>query len=432
MSYKDYFKGKKIAVIGFGPHGEMLADIKFLLKSKSLISLYDMRSEERVRKYTLALPIAGIDKFSFAKINDDDLLSADLIILASDISKKSNFLKKAVSAGIEIEYADTLFFKLTPPITLIGVIGSCGKSTVSHLIYSMLKKGFAEYDHQGLFFIDPDSVSGALNNLRKIKKGDVVLARIPEHLSEHYHKLRISPHVVVITSLTSFSLLAFQTYNNFIVAPDKVIDAIKKDSVNSSKAKILRTRAGSVSTTWNIGIKGVHNLENAALALQTIELFKVPQDIGREVLEDFEGLRGHIEFVKKVSGIEFYNDTASITAISTLAALRLLSHDKNIILILGGAYTGHDYDELIQNISRYVSTIILLPGSGSLGLRNKIEELSDINFVQVLHLEDAVEKAKECAKKGDKVLFSPGFEAVGVDVSRKERGERFVRAVRGL
>ena len=33
MTYKEFFKDKKIAVVGLGQHLEMIADIKFLLKT---------------------------------------------------------------------------------------------------------------------------------------------------------------------------------------------------------------------------------------------------------------------------------------------------------------------------------------------------------------------------------------------------------------
>jgi UDP-N-acetylmuramoylalanine--D-glutamate ligase len=432
VSYKDYFKGKKIAIVGLGPHGEMLADIRFLLKNKALVSLYDMRSEERIKKYTFSLAVAGLQKFSFGKIRDEDLLDADLIILSPEISKKSNFLKKAITNNIEIEFSDTLFFKLSPPITLIGVLGIYGKSTISNLIYNILKKSFIEQKEQGLFLIDSDSNVGILNNLRKIKKGDLVVVRILENLIPHYNKLRISPHVAVITSPISFDILEFQTYNNFIVATDEVIDSIKKNTNLSIKAKMLRTHSNSVPSNWHIPLNSSYFLENASLALQTTDLFKVPHNVVQDVLQGFLGLKGRIELVKKVSGIEFYNDTASISPGSTLSALRSISMDKNVVLIFGGAYTGYDYDELLNNLSQYISTIVLLPGSGTIGLRQKIEKISDIKIVQVLYLEDAVIKAKENVRKGGKVLFSPGFDAVGIDISRKERGERFVKAVREL
>lgn len=428
MSYREYFKEKdrpkNIIVIGLGPHGEMIADIKFLIRLGAYVSLYDLRSEKKLSRFIPILNEAGIANMSFSKVPADDLLDADLIIISPEISKKSLFLKKALDVGIPAEYPNLLFLKLAPPITLIGVLGSCGKSTVSHMIYSILKKSFAEYEDQGLYLLDPDSTNGALANLKKVKSGDVVLARIPEGMLYEHSSLRISPHVAVITSLTSdalhgskgaFDIIRFQTHNNFIVAPDIVVDTIKDLADFTPKAKMLRT----------------HN-DNASLALQTSELFKVTKDLAQSVIMGFSGLKGRQELVKKLGGVEFYNDGASVVPHSTLKALQNLSTERNIILIIGGAYNDHDYSELVTNIPLYAKMVILLPGSGSIGLRDLLSRLHDIPRKQVSDLEEAVVIARENSKKGDRVLFSPACEAIGVDISRKERIERFVRAVRSL
>lgn len=432
MNYKEFFINKRIAVIGLGPHGEMVSDIKFLLRAKASITLYDLRSEKRCRDFIKELDDIGSIRYVLGKIDQDELLSFDLIIISPDISKKSLFLKKAIQAEIQIEFPETLFFKLSPQVTLIGVLGLYGKSSVAYMLYDVLKKGFSEYKDQGLFFIDPDSSNGVLSHLKKIKKGDVVLARIPDSLVSYYHEIHISPHVAVVTSLIPFDILDFQTQNNFIVAPDEVIDAIKSEQDFALRAKMLRTRPSLVPEDWDIETRIVHDKENAALVLQASELFKISQEIVRDVLEDSLGFKGVFSLVKKVAGIEYYNDASSINPKSTLSALKSLSSGKDIVLILGGAYTGHDYTDMLENIAQYVSAIILLPGSGTLGIRSRIEAIGDIDFVQVLSLEDAVEKANEYAKKGNKVLFSPAFEAVGVDISRKERSNRFVKAVRSL
>lgn len=441
MNYKDYFKAKKIAIVGLGPHGEMVADIKFLLRNKAIISLYDMRSEKRFKDIVSDLNESGLVDHTFGDVPAMKLAEAQLIIISPEISRKSNFLKIAQEAGVQIEFPDTLFMRLAPPVILIGVMGACGKSTVAHLIYNILKRSFIDYEDQGLFFIDPDSTNGALTHLRKIKKGDVLLVRIPEHLLEYYHQMRISPHVAVITSLTSleiqelksaFKILEFQTYNNFIVAPDEVIDTLKSKALFVPKAKMLRTHGKTIQNIPDLNINSFHDRENVALAIQTSELFKVSNDISYDVIRKFIGLRGRIELVKRIASIEYYNDATSITPRSTLMALRKLSTNKNIILIFGGAYTGYDYDELIKNIPQYASTAILLPGSGTLGIRNDIEKLSEVKCIQALNLEDAIGKARENARKGDIILFSPGFDAVGIDISRKERGEKFVKIVRGF
>ncbi len=432
MNYKEFFNQKKIAVIGLGPHGEMMADIKFLLKNKAQVAVFDLRSEKRLKDIPSDLRDLGVTSLSLGKIGPDELLAFNLIIISPEISKKSLFLKKALQAEIQIEYPETLFFKLSPPITLIGVLGAYGKTTVTNLIHTILKKTFSEYKDQGLFIIDPDSAHGALTHLKKIKKDDVAIARIPDYLLPHYYEIHISPHVAVITSLINFDILDFQTYNNFIVATDEVVDALKQNRNLSSKAKILRTRANMVPSEWKIKTRAIHDKENIALIIQASELFKATTEIIREVVQESGGPKSCIEFVKKVGGIEFYNDACSINPRSTLSALKSISSNRNTILIFGGAYTGHDYSDLLRNISQYVSTVILLHGSGSLGIRSQLQKIPDLTLLQSLTLEDAVKLAKDNANKGEKILFSPGFDAVGIDISRKERGEKFVKAVRAL
>ncbi len=431
MNYKEFFNKKRIAVIGLGPHGEMLPDIKFLIRNKANVAIYDMRSEKRMKDYINNLKDFGLDVYTFGKIKDDELCNFDLIILSPEISKKSSFLKKAIQKEVQIEYPETLFFKLSPPITLIGILGLYGKTTILNIIHNLLKKSFENYKNQGLFVIDPDSNSGALTHLKKIKKDDLVIARIPENMMSHYHDIHISPHVAVITSKIDFDILDYQTYNNFIVASDKVVDYIREEKGGVLKAKILRTRSSMIPHDWVINTKGIHDRDNISLILQTCELFKISPETVREEIENTLSIKGCLEFVKKVSNIEFYNDSNSVTPFSTISAIKSFS-DNNIVLIIGGAYTGHDYTELIKSIKDYVSTVVLIAGSGSLGIREGISEIENINFIQALSLEDAITKSLEVADKGSRVVFSPGFEAVGVFISRKDRGERFIKLVKSL
>lgn len=424
MNYKDFFKNKNIAVVGLGFHGEMTADIKFLLRLGADVSLHDMHSEGKLRGFLAPLLELGLKQNRLGKIDEDALAKSDLIILSPEVSRKSSFLRKSIEKNIPIEYPDVLFLKLAPPITLIGIMGSCGKSTVAHMVYNVLKRSFSEYEDQGLFFIDPDLKNGALAHLKKIKQGDVVIARIPEEMMSEYYGARISPHVAVITSLTAlaekksknaFSILEFQTYNNFIVAPNEVIDYIRDHSGLSPKSKMLR----------------VHD-DNQSMAIQVGELFKADKDASREVLLSFSGLKGRGELVKKLRGVEFYNDASSVAPLSTINSLRNISVEKNIVLILGGAYTGYNYTLLISAIPRYAHTVVLLPGSGTLGIREEIKILRDTKYFQARDLEDAVNLAYQNAKKGDRILFSPAFEAIGIHSSRRERGESFIFAVRSL
>jgi UDP-N-acetylmuramoylalanine--D-glutamate ligase len=438
MISRDYFKGKRIAVIGLGPEGNMMSDIKFLIKSGAVVSLYEMRSEARLKAEITLLRSFGLMSYVCGSIPEDDLLDMNLIILSHEYPRNSLFLEKAYKAGITIEYPETLFFKLAPPIMLIGIMGSCGKSTVLSMTEPLLQKVFADED-QKLFIIDPDGADGAISFLKKIKSGDVVLTRINDPLMIELYNMRISPHVAVFTTTPSlntykespFEILTYQTYNNFIVASDDVID--KTHTVHfQPKGKMLRTKQTLLPKDWEFSGRGIHDRENAALAIQVAKLFKLDDELIQNIIEDWKPLKGRLEFVKKVKNIEFFNDTASITPYSTQIGLSALSHNRDVVLIMGGADSGHDLKVFLASLPQYVNTVILVPGSGTLRERSAFRNLENVRVLAASDIESAVSMALDNANKNYKVLFSPGFGAGGFDRSRKERGERFVRAVRLL
>ena len=102
------------------------------------------------------------------------------------------------------------------------------------------------------------------------------------------------------------------------------------------------------------------------------------------------------------------------------------------MLILGGVDAGRDYRELYAILPQYAHTVILLPGSGTMKERKVLNTIEHVEVVSAPSIEEAVRLAKDHARTNDKILFSPGFEAGGLEVSRQERGEKFVKAVRGL
>lgn len=438
MSARDYFKGKRIAVVGLGPHGEMIADIRFLIKSGAIVSLYDMRSESRLKTEIAYLQSIGLAGNVCGSVPPEDLLDMDIVLLSHDYPRESSFLMPAQKAGVVIEYSETLFFRLAPPVMLIGVVGTCGKSTVISMLAPMLQHVSKEAS-QGFFLIDPDSEDGTLSYIRKVKNTDVVLMRITEQMLGELYSMRISPHVAIFTSIpdkgsykeSPFEILSYQTYNNFLIASDEIIDSTHNFGFQP-RAKMLRTKPSILSSDWQFNGRGEHDIANASLSVQAARLFKVPEDIIRECLEEWKPLKGRLEFVKKVRFVEFYNDSASTSADSTESAVRSLSREKKLILIFGGSDKGADYSRLYSIFPKYVKCLILLPGSGTIKERKNINAIDGMEIISVSTLEDAVLKSLDIAEKGDRVLFSPGFGAGGFDRSRDERGKRFVSAVKSI
>ena len=63
MASRDYFKGKMVAVIGLGLHGEMMEDVKYLIKAGALVAIYDLRSEARLKNYLVFLRSIGLANY---------------------------------------------------------------------------------------------------------------------------------------------------------------------------------------------------------------------------------------------------------------------------------------------------------------------------------------------------------------------------------
>ena len=443
MTTRDYFQGKRIAVIGLGADGEMVADVKFLIKANSLVAVYDLRTEARLKNHIVFLRSIGLANYVCGSIPADDLLDMDLIILSHDYPRESSFLKAAREKGIPIEYPETLFFRLAPPVTVVGIMGSCGKATVSSILAPLLEVACEASGTESLFVLDPESGDGVLSALKKIKSGDIVLIRIIESMMKELNDMRVSPHVAVFTTVppkgsyvtSPFEILTYQTYNNFIIASGEVIDAIHVFKFQP-KAKMLRTKASIIPASWSFSMGEAgpwnHDRDNASLALQAAILFKVPHEVSESLIEKWKPLKGRLELIKKVKNVEFYNDTASVSPDSTIAGIRSLAKNRNLVLIIGGADAGRDYRELYGLLPQYAHTVILLPGSGTMKERKVLNTIENVEIFSAPDIEEAVRLARDHARAGDRVLFSPAFAAGGFDASRQERGERFVRAVRGL
>lgn len=442
MSARDFFLGKRIAWVGLGPHGEMLSDIKYLIKGNALVSLYDIRAESRVRDHIAYLRSIGLANHVCGTIPSDDLIDMDLIVLSHEYPRDSSFLAEARGAGIQIEYPETLFLKLAPPVSVVAVMGATGKATVLSMLAPMLEAACADAA-ESCFIADPESGDGILAHLKKMKSGDLVAMRIAESIQAEIASLGWSPHTAVFTSVPSrgsfralpFEIIEHQTYNNYVVGSDSLIDAVRSAGTLSGagfKGKMLRTKASIVPPEWGFTGRAAHDLEDAALALQAARIFKVSDDAAREALLRWKPLKGRLEPVKKIRSVEFYNDAASISPDATISGLAALAKDRNLVLIAGGADRGADYREFCAALPQYAHTLIVLPGSGTLRERAALRRIGEVEVVSVPSIEEAARSALDHAKKGDRVLFSPAFAAAGFDASRFERGERFVKAVRAL
>ena len=91
----------------------------------------------------------------------------------------------------------------------------------------------------------------------------------------------------------------------------------------------------------DLALQGKHNGQNSMASGIAARVLEIRKEIIRESLSDFQNVEHRLEFVARVHGIEFINDSKATNVNSTWYALESMS--KPVVWIVGGADKGNDY-----------------------------------------------------------------------------------------
>jgi len=148
----------------------------------------------------------------------------------------------------------------------------------------------------------------------------------------------------------------------------------------------------------------------------------------RESLMDFENVEHRLEFVAKINGIEFINDSKATNINAAWYALE--SMDKPTVWIVGGVDKGNDYSELEALVKEKVKAIVCL-GENNEKIKEAFSGIVD-QLVETSSAKEAVVAAYQLAKNDDTVLLSPACASFDLFKNYEDRGNQFKQAVRGL
>jgi UDP-N-acetylmuramoylalanine--D-glutamate ligase len=431
---QDYFKGKKITVMGLGLLGRGLGDVKFLAEQGAELIVTDLKSEAELASSLKELESFPIT-FHLGGHQLADFRDRDLVLKAAGVPLNSPFIAEAIKNDIPVVMSTALFVSLLPEgVTTIGVTGTRGKSTTTHLIYELIKASgkrvFLGGNVRGL---------STLAILPEIKSGDYVVLELDSWQLQGFGDLKLSPQIAVFTNLLPDHL-------NYYGGDMEKYFADKANIFKYQKAgdtlvagaqiapRLARDPAPSLPLDWQLKMPGAHNRENAALAKQVAETLKLDPNLTKEVIENFPGVPGRLEIVREYRGIKIYNDTTSTTPDALRAGvLALATPAQNLILIMGGADKNLDFTAVTPIISQSAREVILLPGTGT----NKL--LTNNLLPQALTtntLAEAVNLAIQKAQAGDTILFSPGFASFGPPPggfkNEFDRGDQFNELIKNL
>jgi len=448
-SYKNYFKNKKITLIGLGLLGRGIEDAKFLLDCGAELTITDLKTEKE-----LASSIAQLKKYKkiryvLGKHELEDFENCDMVVKAAGVSLDSPYIEQARLSNVPVVMDESLFVdiaeKLELNLTIIGITGTRGKTTTTHMIFNILKKAKKRVHIGG-------NIRGmaTLPLLAKVKKGDFVVLELSSWQLQGFGELGVSPQVAVLTSFYDDHLnyygtsdrywfdksliYRFQTEQDFLVISDQVKEYVEND-IDDIFSTVITARASDIPETLELHVVGEHMKNNAALALAVARTLSIDDSLSLQALKKFKSPEGRLQFVKNVRGIDIYNDNNATTPEATVFALEALgdaSRDhKNIILIAGGADKKLKLPSLVRATEKYVRHTILLDGSGTKRLA-EIFEKKNIEYTIVSSIDDAIKQAMNISEEEDTLLFSPAFASFGMFKNEYERNDQFLKIIKDL
>ncbi|MBT3282769.1 UDP-N-acetylmuramoyl-L-alanine--D-glutamate ligase [bacterium] len=426
----NYFKDKKITVMGLGLLGRGVGDVEFLAQNGADLIVTDLKTKKQLQVSLDRLKKFKKIKYVLGKHRLEDFKDRDMILKSAGVPLDSIYIKEAKKNKIPVEMSASLVAKLSDA-KIIGITGTRGKSTVTQMIYEILKaskkKVFLGGNVRGI---------ATLPLLESTKKGDYIVMELDSWQLQGFGEGNISPHIAVFTNLMrdhmnyykgsmakyftdKANIYKYQKKGDYLIAGKEIARKIKDSPLLKPK---------KLPESWKLKVAGEHNRENASLAREVASKAGVSEKIIKKTLENFKSVEGRLEYMKAVRGVKIYNDNNATTPDATIMALRALGDtSKNIVLIMGGADKNLDMKPLLKEIEKYCKSVVLLSGTGTDKLKNLKFEYKKAN-----NLKDGIMQALKDSKQGDIVLFSPAFASFGLFENEYDRNDQFIELVKKL
>ncbi|MBR2709115.1 UDP-N-acetylmuramoyl-L-alanine--D-glutamate ligase [Candidatus Saccharibacteria bacterium] len=354
--------------------------------------------------------------------------------------------------NLQNETSVTKYFFDHCPCPIIGVTGTKGKGTTCSFIAQILEALGHNVHLVGNIGTSSIDVLDTLNPTDTI---------VYEMSSFQLWDLTKSPHIAVVLRIEADHLNVHNGYSDYVNAKSHIAEFQEKDDSivyfkdNNDSVKIAqkspaahkypypenRKSENLTSLLNSLKIPGKHNQENAEAALLAVSAYlNTTLDALTEnnfekiktALENFKGLPHHIEFVRTVDDVDYYDDSFSASYPSLEVALKSFP-DKRVVLIAGGKDRGLDLAPIKKAIfeADNLEKTILIGET-----KAKLAENAPVNkYTLADTLENAVKEAKNAADacgKNAVVLLSPGAASFDMFKDFYDRGEQFKKLVERL
>ena len=455
------WSGRQVLVVGMARSG--LAVAQYLHRRGARVVITDQRPAQelsreirRLLEMGVAIETGGHGERSFQE--------AEIIVVSPGVPAQLPELEHARSRGIPV-WGELELATRGLPGRLAAITGSNGKTTTTSLTGHLLRGlggkvlvggnigvpliGLAEEADAETITVAETS-SFQLETVRDFHAQAVaVLNLTPDHLDRHG---TLEAYIAA-----KRKIFANQTAADFAILNAE--DAVCRDFAAATPARKFwfdasgaKVTAGMMRNTEAIlwkppgraaaplltldanPLRGRHNLENAMAALAiTAAMFFSDRQPGAEqrarlatALRSFRAVEHRLEFVARMEGVDYYNDSKATNVDATLKALEAFA--GGLWVILGGKDKNSDYRPLAEPLRQRARGVLLI-GAAAEKIAQQLEA-AQIAVQRTHTLARALATAREQARPGETVLLAPACASFDQFQNYEHRGQIFKQIVR--
>ena len=438
--------GTKTLVVGMKKSG--MASAELLARQGATVRATDLKSLEELGE---ARELLGRLDIPFARQTPEVFEGCDAIVLSPDVPADLPELVEARRRGVrvmgEVELAAPFLKGET-----IGITGSNGKTTTTSLVGHILREAGV-----------PVQVGGNI--------GKPVTAMVESSRADGWNVLELSSfqletiaefraHIGLALNVTGNHLDRHHTFENYAAAKGRLFETQRSGDfavLNAEDPVCVGYASGTRATAqWfssrrevspgaslcgdnvvldgrllipagEIPLRGRHNVENVlAAAIAAARAGVKPEAIAAAV-RTFQAVEHRLEFVRTVSGIDFYNDSKATSVDAALKALDAFS--GGLWVILGGKDKGSDYSPLRAPLAAKARAALLI-GAAAGKIAGQLQGAAPL--VDSKTLDAAIAHAYAGSHAGDTILLAPACASFDQFKSFEHRGEVFKQIVNQL
>ena len=441
---EPWIKGKRILLLGYGREGQSTWNVLRRLGTYEALDIADLKAPA-------ALPEDGTVWHTgpdYQKCMDD----YDVVFKSPGIvlERPENEYRCSILSQTEV------FFQCFRD-QIIGITGTKGKSTVTTLLYHLLKQAGMDALLVGNIGIP------ALDHMEEVKPDTRIVFELSCHQLEY---MTVSPHIGILVNIHEEHLDHYGTMEKYVEAKHHIFKNQRPDDILICNVQCLPEegtcpsgliRAGMDGSgkeldvvqeqdgTWvhfrgksfciptdEIKLLGQHNYFDIGVAYGVCSILGMDDQVFARGLKTYEPLPHRLQYIGEREGVKYYDDSISTICDTTIQALKTLK-DTDTVLI-GGMDRGIDYRELIEYLSDcQVPHIILMEATGK-RIYQEIHKYypefkNRARLILAEHLEDGLKRARQITRPGTSCVLSPAAASYGIFRNFEERGETFSRLV---